>query len=96
MLKPLKLSATAGLTNANDYGAATSPGTPDMQIIFLKFPFIQYEQILLSKNFKEYRKTIMLSSKVLRISIQKTPYGKTYKLQAGSQEFTVDFKSCDR
>ena len=38
----------------------------------------------------------MLSSKVLRIGIQKTPYQKTYKLQAGSQEFTVDFKGWDR
>ena len=96
MLKPLKPSATTRLTNANDYGAATSSGTPDMQMFLKKFPFIQYEQILLSKNFREYRKTIMLFSKVLRISIQKTPFWKTYKLQAGSQEFTVDFKSCDR
>ena len=38
----------------------------------------------------------MLSSKVLRIGIQKTPYQKTYELQAGSQEFTVDFKGWDR
>ena len=38
----------------------------------------------------------MLSSKVLRMGIQKTPYQKTYELQAGSQEFTVEFKVCDR
>ena len=38
----------------------------------------------------------MLSSKVLRMGIQKTPYQKTYKLQAGPQEFTVEFKVCDR
>ena len=30
------------------------------------------------------------------MGIQKTPYQKTYKLQVGSQEFTVDFKGCDR
>ena len=30
------------------------------------------------------------------MSIQKTPYQKTYKLQTGSQEFTVDFKGCER
>ena len=30
------------------------------------------------------------------MGIQKTPYQKTYELQAGSQEFTVDFKGCDR
>ena len=38
----------------------------------------------------------MLSSKVLRMGIQKTLYQKTYELQAGSQEFTVDFKGCNR
>ena len=27
---------------------------------------------------------------------QETPYPKTYKLKGGSQEFTVDFKGCDR
>ena len=43
MLKQLKIGATAGSTNANDYGPATSPGTPDAQIIFLKVLFIQYE-----------------------------------------------------
>ena len=40
--------------------------------------------------------TIMSSSKVLRMGIQKTPYQKTYELQSGSQEFTVDFKGCDQ
>ena len=34
MLKQLKIEATAGSTNANNYGPATSPGTPDAQIIF--------------------------------------------------------------
>ena len=29
------------------------------------------------------------------MGIQKTPYQKTYELQPGSQEFTVDFKGCD-
>ena len=28
--------------------------------------------------------------------IKKAPYQKMYKLQAGSQEFTADFKSCNR
>ena len=38
----------------------------------------------------------MLSSKVLRMGIQKTLYQKTYELPVGSQEFTVDFKWCER
>ena len=71
-------------------------GAPDAQIVFVRAPYLQYEQILLTKNFRQYLETIMLSSKVLRMGIQKTPYQKTYELQAGSQEFTVDFKGCDR
>ena len=96
MLKQLKIGATAGSTNANDYGPATSPGMPDVQIIFLKAPFIQYEQILLPKNFRQCLEAMILSSKVLRMGIQKTPYQKTYELQAGSQQFTIDFKGSDR
>ena len=38
----------------------------------------------------------MLSSKFLRMGIQKTPYQKTYELQVGLQEFDVDFKGCKR
>ena len=39
---------------------------------------------------------MILSSKVLRMGIQKTTYQKTYELQAGSQQFAVDFKVSDR
>ena len=38
----------------------------------------------------------MLSSTVLRMGIQRTPYQKAYQLQTESQEFTVDFKGCER
>ena len=89
--KIIKIGATAGLTNANDYGPPTSLGALDALIIFLKVPFIQYRQLLLSKWSRQCLETIMLSSKVLRMGIQKTPYQKTYELQAGPQEFTVDF-----
>ena len=71
-------------------------GAPGAQIVFVRAPYLQYEQILLTKNFRQYLETIMLSSKVLRMGIQKTPYQKTYELQAGSQEFTVVFKGCNR
>ena len=74
MLKQLKIGATAGSANANDYGPVISPGMPDAQIIFLKAPFIQYEQILLSKNFRQYLETIMLSSKLLRMGIIMSNY----------------------
>ena len=35
----------------------------DAQIIFTKVPFIQYEQMLLDKNFRQYLETIMVSKK---------------------------------
>ena len=38
--------------------------TPDPKVIFIKAPFIQYEQILLDKNFRQYLETIMVSKKV--------------------------------
>ena len=45
-------------------------------IIFTKAPFIQYEQILLDKNFTQYLET-MVSEKILRMCTQKTPIQKT-------------------
>ena len=71
-------------------------GTSDAQIVFLKALFLQYEEILLIKKFRQYLETIMLSSKVLRIGIQKKPYQKTYELHVGLQKLTVDFKGCKR
>ena len=46
---------------------------PDAKIIFTKVPFIQYEQILLDKNFRKYLETIMISEKILRMGAQKVP-----------------------
>ena len=74
----------------------TNIGAPDAQIAFSKAHFLQYEQVLLMKNFRQYLETIMISSKVLRMGMQKTRYQKTYELQEGSQEFTVSFKGCNR
>ena len=56
---------------------ATTPSSPDAKIIFMKAPFIQYEQILLDKNFRQYLETIMVSKKILRMGVQKTPTQKT-------------------
>ena len=36
---------------------------PDAKVIFTKAPFIQREQILLDKNFKQYLEAIMVSKK---------------------------------
>ena len=35
----------------------------DAEIIFTSAPFVQYKQILLDKNFRQYLDTIMLSKK---------------------------------
>ena len=50
----------------------------DVQIIFTKAPFIQYEQVLLDKNFRQYLETIMVSKKILRMGAQKAPLQNTY------------------
>ena len=39
----------------------------DVEIIFPRGPFTQYEQILLDKNFRQYLETIMVSKKILRM-----------------------------
>ena len=46
---------------------------PDTKIIFARAPFIQYEQLLLDNNFRQYLETIMVSIKILRIKTQKSP-----------------------
>ena len=71
-------------------------GAPDAQAVFVRASYLHYEQILLTKNFRQYLEIIMLSSKVWKMGIQKTPYQKMYELPAGSQEFTMDFKGCER
>ena len=53
-------------------------GAPDAQIVFVRVPYLQHEQILFRKNFRQYLETIMLSSKVLRMGIQKNPYQKKH------------------
>ena len=41
----------------------TAIPAPDAKIIFTKAPYIQYEQILLDKNFRQHLETIMVSKK---------------------------------
>ena len=39
---------------------ATIPSNPDAKNFFTKVPFIQYEQFLLDKSFRQYLETIMV------------------------------------
>ena len=69
---------------------------PDAQIIFTKAPFVQYEQILLDKNFRQHLETIMVSKKILRMGAQKTPIQKTYEIQKGSDSLNIEFLGANR
>ena len=51
MLRPLEAGATAGSTNPNEYGLATSPGAPDVQIIFFKSSFYSVRTNFAFKKF---------------------------------------------
>ena len=61
---------------------------PDAKIIFTKAPFVQYEQILLDKNFRQYLETIM--------GAQKTPIQKTYEINVGQDSLDIDFLGANR
>ena len=87
----LKNGKSATSIDPKDYNI-DAPGIPDTQIVLIKAPTIQYEQMTLNTNFKQYLETILYSAKTLRMGVQKTPYQKIYELQAGSQNFTVDFQ----
>ena len=69
---------------------------PDAQIIFTKAPFVQYEQILLDKNFRQHLETIMVSKKILRMGAQKTPTQKTYEIQKGSDSLNIELLGANR
>ena len=68
----------------------------DAEIIFTRAPFVQYEQILLDKNFRQHLETIMVSKKILRMGAQKTPIQKTYEIQKGSDSLNVEFLGANR
>ena len=69
----------------------TTTPEPDVAILFTKAPFIQYEQILLNKNFKQHLETIMVSKKKIKMGVQKTPIQKT-----GSDSLNVEFLGANR
>ena len=63
----------------------------DAEIIFTRAPFIQCEQILLGKNFRQHLETIIVSKKILTMGAQKTPIQKTYEIQKGSDSLMSNF-----
>ena len=74
----------------------TAMGAPDARIIFTKAPFIQYQQFLLEKNFRQYIETIMVSKKILHMGFQKTPIQKTYEISVGTNSLNIEFYGSNR
>ena len=74
----------------------TTAPTPDAKIIFTRAPFIQYEQILLDKNFRQHLETIMVSKKIIKMGAQKTPIQKTYEIKTGSDSLNVEYFRVNR
>ena len=72
----LKSGKSATSTDPKDYNIA-APGIPDAQIFLIKASMIQYEQLTLNTNFRQYLETISYSVQTLRMGVQKTPYQKT-------------------
>ena len=91
-----KTGKSATSTDSYDYEPDGIPQMPDVQIVLLKAPMIQYEQLTLDTNFRQYLETILYSAKVLRMGVQKTQHQKNYELQAGSQDIMVDFQGANR
>ena len=69
----------------------TTAPDPDVDILFTRAPFIQYEQILLDKNFRQHLETIMVSKKIIRVGALKTPIKKTCEIKTGSDSLNVEF-----
>ena len=68
----------------------------DAEVIFTRVMFVQYEQILLDKSFRQHLETIMVSKKILRMGAQTTPIQKTYEIQKGSDSLNVEFLGANR
>ena len=66
-------------------------GTPDAKIIFANAPHIQYKQFKLNNNCRQYIKTIVSSSKVLRMRIEKALLQKTFGRALDLKVLTLTF-----
>ena len=77
---------------------AANASVPDVdaQIIFTRAPFVQYEQILLDKNFKQHLETITVSKKILRMGAQKTLIQNFYEIQKGLDSLNVELLGANR
>ena len=84
------------LFESREVHATTVKTDANAEIIFTRAPFIQYEQILLDKNFRQHLETIMVSKKIIRMGAQKTPIQKTYEIKKGSDSLNIEFLGANR
>ena len=86
------------LFESRDVHASTVKTIPDAdaEIIFTCAPFMQFEQILLDKNFRQHLETIMVSKKIIRMGAQKIPIQKTYEMKKGSDSLNIEFLGANR
>ena len=83
-------------TQIKVHGSTAAIPAQNAKIIFAKARFIQYEQILLDKNFRQYLETIMVSKKILRMGAQRTHIQKTYDINTGQDSLNIEFLGANR
>ena len=54
-------------------------------------PFIEYEQLRLNSNFRQYLETSVIPKKIFRMGTQKTSLQKWNELAVGAQSYSVEF-----
>ena len=75
----LRTGKSASSTDPTNYNIAV-PDIPGAQIVLIKTLMIQYEQMTLNTNFRQYLETILYSAQTFQMCLQKTPYQRTYEL----------------
>ena len=75
--------------------ATAIPYAPNAEIIWHSIPYIQYDQIKLDDNFRQYPDKAIISE-VLKTGIKKTPYQKSFKVNTGMQDCGVNFRGANR
>ena len=69
---------------------------PDVETISRKAPYTKYEQIRVNDNFRQYLEAALVSNKVFRTEIKKTPYFRSCKFTTGTQLYSVEFSGANR
>ena len=91
-----KIICTLETDLAKLFESNVSVAAPDAKIRQHDAPFIQFEQIRLLDNLRQYLETSLHSKKVCRMGVKKTLLQKSYELPVGVQSYTIDFVAANR